>query len=107
MYYPIIDKLKEVMTDITSVKDKEPLVIEGTITSQTGGTWSGDWNNIARAFLDNKPVYFKVQVGTNTYFLPVISIANTSASSSILYFNNMMVYGSIVRDGTFALNPIQ
>ena len=107
MYYPIIDKLKEVMTDITSVKDKEPLIIEGTITNQTSGTWSGEWNDIVTAFSDNKPIYFKIQAGTITLFVPVISSSNTSASSSILYFNNMMLYGSISNNGTFILNPVQ
>ena len=107
MYYPIIDKLKEIMTDITSVKDKEPLVIIGTITSPSGGTWSGEWNDIVSAFSDNKPIYFKLQAGTITLFVPVISLSNNSASSSILYFNNMMVYGSLSNSGTFVLNPVQ
>lgn len=107
MYYPIIDTLKKVMSDISSVKNKEPLIIEGTITSQTGGTWSGEWNKIAKAFSNNKPIYFKVQAGTLTLFIPVISLSNTSASSCILYFNNMMVYGSILNTGTFYLNPVQ
>lgn len=107
MYYPIIDKLKEVMADITSVKEKEPLVIVGTITSLTGGTWAGEWNDIVSAFSDNKPIYFKVQAGTSTLYVPVISLSNTSASSSILYFNNMMVYGNVVNDGTFILSPVQ
>ena len=95
------------MADITSVKNKEPLIIEGTITSPAGGTWSGEWNDIVTSFSDNKPIYFKVQAGTITLFVPVISLSNTSASSSILYFNNMMVYGSISNSGTFVLNPVQ
>lgn len=107
MYYPIIDKLKTLMTDIASVKEKEPLTIMGTITSVSGGTWTGDWNDIVTAFSDNKPIYFKVPTGTVTLFVPVISLSNTSASSGILYANNMMVYGSLSNNGTFKLNPVQ
>ena len=106
--YPIIDKLKEIMTDITSVKEKEPLVIVGTIASPTGGTWAGEWNDIITAFSDNKPIYFKVQSGTTTLFVPVISlISNTLAFSGILYYNDRMVYGSLSNNGTFKLNPVQ
>ena len=107
MYYPIIDKLREIMTDITSVKEKEPLVIVGTITSLNGGTWEGEWNDIVSAFSDNKPIYFKVQTNTSTLYVPVIELSNTFASSSILYFNSRLLYGSVVNDGTFILSPVQ
>ena len=107
MYYPIIDKLKTLMTDIASVKEKEPLTIMGTITSVSGGTWTGDWNDIVTAFSINKPVYFKVQALDETLFVPVISLTNITASSSILHFNNMMVFGSIAKSGTFVLIPVQ
>lgn len=95
------------MADITSVKEKEPLVIVGTITQLNGGTWAGEWNDIVSAFSDNKPIYFKVQAGTTTLYVPVIELSNTFASSSILYFTNTMAYGSIVNDGTFILYPVQ
>lgn len=107
MYYPIIDKLKTLMTDIASVKSKEPLIIEGTITSQTGGIWVGEWNDIVNAFSDNKPVYFKIQVRAATFFIPVIEVNDQAAFSDILYFTNMMVYGSLSKSGTFVLNPVQ
>lgn len=95
------------MADITSIKNKEPLVIVGTVTSVSGGTWAGDWNDIITAFLQNKPVYFKLQANDTTLFIPVISLSNTSASSSILYFNNMMVIGTISSSGTFVLRPVE
>ena len=106
MYYPIIDKLKEIMTDITSVKEKEPLIIVGTMESPTGGSWAGNWIDIVNAFSNNKPVYFKIQTGTNTGFIPVITLENISAESSILYINNVMVYGKLNKSGNFSLVPI-
>ena len=106
MYYPIIDKLKEIMADITSVKEKEPLTIIGTMTSINGGTWLGDWNNIVNAFVDNKPVYFKLQVADTTVFTPIISLSNTYASSCNMYINNLLAYGTISNDGTFAITPL-
>ena len=107
MYYPIIDKLKEVMTDIKSVKEKEPLVIEGTITSQSGGTWVGNWSDVVSAFNTNKPVYFSVTIGSNKYLIPVISVGSRSADSGIIYFNQMLAYGQIASNNVFYLYPIQ
>lgn len=107
MYYPIIDKLKEVMTDLTSVKDKEPLIIIGTVTSQGGGTWAGNWNDIVSAFNTNKPVYFSITVSDNKFLIPVVVIHSASAESGIIYFNSMTVYGQIQSDNDFYLLPIQ
>ena len=106
MYYPIIDKLKEVMADITSVKEKEPLTIIGTLTDINRGIWTGDWNDISNAFSTNKPVYFKILENNTTLFVPVIVLTNTSASSGLLYFHNTTVVGIISNNGTFVVNPI-
>ena len=107
MYYPIIDKLKEIMTDITSVKDKEPLVIDGTVTDQSSGTWAGNWNDIVSAFNINKPVYFSITDINNKYLIPVVAIRSNLAVSGILYSNSMMVYGVMQSNNNFYLLPIQ
>ena len=103
MYYPIIDKLKEIMTDITSVKDKEPLVIEGTMTSTTGGTWSGEWTDIDSAFSNDRPIYFKVPGA----FVPIVVISNAAALSGPFYTGANLVIGQMNDNGTFVLNPVQ
>ena len=107
MYYPIIDKLKEIMSDITSVKEKEPLIIVGTATSDAGGTWVGNWNDIVSAFNANKPVYFTITDSNSKFLIPVVGIHSDNAESGIIYFNQMMAYGQIIYNNTFYLLPIQ
>ena len=107
MYYPIIVKLKEIMADLTSVKDKEPLIIEGTATSQGGGTWTGNWSDIVSASNANKPVYFSITLVNNKFLIPVVVVGSDRAESGIIYINNMLAYGQISDNNTFYLWPIQ
>lgn len=106
MYYPIIDKLKAVMMDLTSVKEKEPLVIEGTVTSETGGIWVGNWSDITHAFEINKPVYFTITFDDNKYLTPVVSIGSVSAGSCVFYLNQM-VYGNMLKNNVFYITEVQ
>ena len=108
MYYPIIDKLKEVMAELTSVKEKEPLIIEGTLTSATGGTWTGNYSDISSAFSNNKQVLFKIVVQGETALVPIIDY-NTGFSTSVCFpfkvgGSVVITYGAIIADNTFALH---
>ena len=106
MYYPIIDKLKEVMADIISVKEKEPLVIEGTLTTQTNGIWEGNYSDILSAF-GNRPVYFKMIMPTgDTFFIPLVQINNTSVYSCLLVAFNVSSFGVLYSDNTFELETV-
>lgn len=106
MYYPIIDKLKELMADITSVKDKEPLIIEGTLTTQTGGTWSGSYSDILSAS-GNKPIYFKIIMPTgDEFFIPIVLINDSNAVSCMIAVDNSPAEGIIYSDNTFSIGII-
>lgn len=106
MYYPIIDKLKEVMADITSVKEKEPLVIEGTLTTQTAGIWDGNYSDILSAF-GNRPIYFKLITPTgDKFFIPLVQINNTFAYSCLLTLFNVDSFGKLRSDNTFELKTV-
>lgn len=110
MYYPIIDKLKEIMTDITSVKEKEPLVIVGTATSATGGTWTGNYSDINEAFSMNRMVLFKSGVASDVVLVPVVQYSPTVSASSLFSFRVsgkvLTAFGTIFPDNTFNISVI-
>ena len=94
MYYPIIDKLKE------------PLVIEGTLTTQNKGIWDGNYSDILSAF-GNRPVYFKLIMPTgDKIFIPLVQINNTNAYSCLLVVFNASAFGSLNSDNTFEIETV-
>ena len=108
MYYPIIDKLKEIMADLTSVKNKEPLIIEGTLTSQTGGTWQGTYSDILNALSNKRPVYFYVSVPGANVLTPIIIGTQEYATSGNFPFNVAgtihTTYGILTAGNIFTLS---
>ena len=111
MYYPIIDKLKTLMTDIASVKEKEPLVIVGTMTSTTGGTYTGNYSDIAEAFSINRQVLFKVAVQGDTLLIPIFDY-NSGFSVSVCFpFNAdggvVFAYSTIEANNSFTLHTMR
>ena len=102
MYYPIIDKLKDVMAEIGQGGGGGQLVIQGTLTSSTEGTWIGTFSDIQTSIDNNIPVYVKMPDSGTTVFLMVTNLfPNTMAMCPygseycILYPNNTIVIETI------------
>lgn len=92
------------MSDISSVKDKEPLIIEGTLTGQTDGTWTGNYLDVFSAF-GNKPVYFKIIAPSGDMFsIPIVQINNLTAYSCLLGFGASSAIGVVYPDNTFSID---
>ena len=126
MYYPIIDKLKEVMSnlteqqdDIVGLKATKPFFIDGTITNMSSydGTWQGQWMDVLTAIRDGNPVYFRIrQTIPNTFEfninVPVVASGKlgtgdpTDAVTSYAHINNETVYIRIKNDNTYNTIPV-
>ena len=117
MYYPIIDKLKEIMTDITSVKEKEPLIINATINNDaSGGTWQGDYDDIINSLINGRQVILKGAIPSSSphKVYANVSLALTesdpdtgdlpSVFSNVFMFTSGSAFVQIWPDHSFDIN---
>ena len=126
MYYPIIDKLKEIMSnlteqqdDIVGLKATKPFFIDGTITDMTSysGTWQGQWMDVLTAIRDGHPVYFRIRqtipntAEFNINVPVVVSVKQgtgdpTNAITSYAYINSKTVFMRIDNTNKFYTIPV-
>ena len=108
MYYPIIDKLKDVMAEI-SQGGGGSLVIDGTPGSGSplNGTYNSDLLTINNSMVNGTPVFFRYTLGHALFMIPIISCP-VGGNEGVAYGATAKAEGSTLNvnlnsDGTFIM----
>lgn len=102
MYYPIIDKLKEVMSDVTRLVSKEDYIFDAHLTGATTGVIDADFADVAQSIIDGNTSIMRIIIPLSTIhtyylYIPMIGAevdnnnTPTAVFSGVFNFNNALV----------------
>lgn len=102
MYYPIIDKLKDVMEEIGQ-GGASAYVFDGTRSSNlTSGTWTGDFSRILSDLENGLFPVLRLHVGNTTILYQIYSGRSTDANGLSTSFD--LSYVQVKPNGTLVFD---
>lgn len=108
MYYPIIDKLKQVMEEIGQ-SGGGALIIDGTSggVSPLNGTYNSDLLTINNSMVNGTPVFFRYNLGA-TLLIPIVycfvDANDGGAYGATVKLNDSTLNVTLNPDGTFVMS---